>query len=328
MLLIAGVAALLVSSPVELAGGPSDVESLFKIWPGIRDSTEEVFINSSPSVAVWGEGSERRVRTIVAPVEAPWLGHHVLYLEEFIHDDPDQVRRELLLDLQPAEPPAVGVRVRLYSFKQPQRWMHLDRRPKLLTKLARSEVVKAEGCDLFLKREGEQFTGGTGGHDCLDQRDGGRRYAQLRLVIGTDLYWYRRRVLQRKGNELQEEVFGFNWFEMNNARLFECRVEWSASGRKSELHLLARLDLHDQGGRARFVTPDGRKLELALHSEDWPFMTDRDALILMLQDQSQSTPLASAWTDIEADDITINLGWLRVQCASVVPSTDDLWASR
>jgi hypothetical protein len=266
------------------------------------------------------------VRTVVAPVDAPWLGQHVLYLEEFLHDDPDSIRRQLLLDLQPAEPPAVGVRVRLYSFKEPQRWIHLDRRPKLLSALHRAEVVKAEGCDLMLRKEGDQFTGGTVGRDCIDIPDAGRRYVEYRLVIGEDLYWYRRRVLLRKGNEIQEEVFGFNWFEMNDARLFACRVDWSASGRRSDLHLLTRLDLHDQGGRAHFATPDGRRFDLTLHSQDWPFMADRDALILLLQDPAQSAVLASSWTEIDSDDIDIDLGWMTIHCGSMVPNSDDLWA--
>lgn len=324
MLLIAGVAAIVTAGPI--ANG--DVDLLEKLWPGVRDSTEEVFVSSDPGVAAWGEGAERRVRTVVAPVEASWLGPHVLYLEEFLHDDPDGIRRQMLLDLQPAEPPAVGVHVRLYSFKEPQRWTHLNRRPKLLSNLHRADVVKAEGCDLMLRKEGDQFSGGTVGRGCIDIRAGGLRYVEYQALIGEDLYWYRRRVLLRKGNHLQDEVFGFNFFEMNDARLFACRVDWSSTGRKSDLHPLVRLDLHDQGGRAHFVTPDGRKLELALHSQDWPFTADRDALILLLQDQVQNTPLASAWTEIDSDDITINLGWLRIRCGSLVPQRDELWASR
>jgi len=324
MLLLASVAAAVTAGPVL----SSDVESLVKVWPGIRDSTEEVFVSSDPSVSAWGEGAEKRVRTVVAPIEAPWLGKHVLYLEEFLHDDPDAIRRQLLLDLESAEPPAIGVRVRLYAFRQPQRWIHLNRRPKLLTNLHKTEVVKAEGCDLLLRKEADQFTGGTVGRGCLDVRDGGKRYVEYRLVIGEDLYWYRRRVLLRRANDLQEEVFGFNFFELNDARLFACRIDWSSSGRKSDLRALAKLELHDQGGRARFVTPDGRKLELTLHSQDWPFMADRDALILLLQDPVQNVPLASAWTEIDSDEIAINLGWLNIRCGSMVPETDELFAAR
>jgi hypothetical protein len=324
MLLLAGVAAIVTAGPI-ISG---DVDSLEKVWSGVRDSTEEVFVSSDPSVTAWGEGAEKRVRTVVEPVEAPWLGQHVLYLEEFLHDDPESIRRQLLLDLQPAEPPAVGVRVRVYSFKEPQRWIHLNRRPRLLTNLHRTEVVKAEGCDLMLRKEGDQFTGGTVGRSCIDIRDGGARYVDYRLVVGEDLYWYRRRVLLRKADDLQEEVYGFNFFELNDARLFACRVDWSATGKKSDLRPLAKLELHDQGGKARFVTPDGRKLELTLHSQDWPFMPDRDALILLLQDQVQNAPLASAWTEIDSDDIAINLGWLHIRCGSMVPQTDELTASR
>jgi len=179
----------------------------------------------------------------------------------------------------------------------------------------------------MLKKEGDQFTGGTVGRDCIDIREDGRRYVEYQLVIGEDLYWYRRRVLLRKGNELQEEVFGFNWFEMNEARLFTCRVDWSSTGRRSDLRSLTRLDLHDQGGKAYFITPDGRRLELTLHSQDWPFMTDRDALILLLQDPAHKSTLASAWTEIDSDDIAIDLGWLQISCGSMVPSTDELSAS-
>jgi hypothetical protein len=324
MLLLASVAAAVTAGPVT----SSDVEALAKMWPGIRDSTEEVFVSSDPNVSAWGEGAEKRVRTVVAPVEAPWLGQRVLYLEEFLHDDPDSIRRQLLLDLRPAEPPSVGVRVRVYSFKEPQRWIHLNRRPRLLTNLRRAEMVKAEGCDLMLRKDGEQFSGGTVGRGCIDIRDGGKRYVEWRLVIGDELYWYRRRVLLRKGNDLQEEVFGFNFFELNDARLFACRIDWSATGRKSDLQVLAKVELHDQGGKARFATPDGRKLELTLHSQDWPFMADRDALILLVQDEAQTTPLASAWTEIDADDIDINLGWLLISCGSMVPETDELFVSR
>jgi len=75
---------------------------------------------------------------------------------------------------------------------------------KLLSNLHRAEVVKAEGMRSQLKKEGEQFSGGTVGRDCNRHPDGGLRYVEYRAVIGEDLYWYRRRVLLRKGNDLQE----------------------------------------------------------------------------------------------------------------------------
>jgi hypothetical protein len=131
-------------------------------------------------------------------------------------------------------------------------------------------------------------------------------------------------VFRKSDGQLQEEVVGFNWFELNEARLFTCRIEWSSTGQPQELRPFAKLDLHDQGGRARFVTPDGRKLELTLHSRDWPFAADRDALILLLEDQGKDVPFASAWAQMDAEQITLKLGWLQVRCLSVVAESDEV----
>ncbi|HEY6483288.1 MAG TPA: CpcT/CpeT family chromophore lyase [Steroidobacteraceae bacterium] len=320
MLLIAGVAALLAAAP-----GEPDLAALERLWPGIRDSTEQVLAAADASPPAWGD-SEQRIRTVVSKVSLPWLGPHVLYLEEFLHDDPENMRRQLLLQLEAAAPPAVGVRVHLWSFRDPARWVHLDRRAHQLEQLSALDVAPVQGCDLLLKREAEQFTGGTSGRDCIDTRSRPTRYVEYQLLIGEELYWYRRRVLLRAGDELLEEVIGYNWFELNEARLFTCRIDWSGSGKLSDRQPLVRLELQDQGGRARFSTPDGRKLELALHSQDWPFTSDRDALILLLQDPVQGAVLASAWAEIDAEQISIDLGWLQVRCGSLDPDSDELWS--
>ncbi|HZO20940.1 MAG TPA: CpcT/CpeT family chromophore lyase [Steroidobacteraceae bacterium] len=323
MLLMLAVAALATAGP----SGKSDVDALAQIWPGIRDSSEQTFVGTDASVSPWGLGAERRVRTIVAPVSVPWLGAHVLYLEEFLHDEPDTVRRQLLLQLEPVEPPDVGVEVHLFAFRDPHSWVHLDRLPTRVASLRRTDIAPVAGCDLRLKREADQFMGGTLGRHCTDPREGSNRYVDYQLLIGPDLYWYRRRILSKPSEDVLEEVVGFNWFELNDARLFACRVEWSATGRRSDLRPLVRLDLHDQGGIGHFVTPDGRKLELTLHSQDWPFMPDRDALILLVQDQSETTPLATVWTQVDDDEISADLGWLKVSCGSLDPDTDEVWSS-
>ena len=96
--MLALTAALMVA-----AGGPGaeagDVAALERVWSGVRDSSEQVVMSLERGAAMWPQSSERRVRTIVAPVDIAWLGAHVLYLEEFIEDDPQQPRRQLLLQL-------------------------------------------------------------------------------------------------------------------------------------------------------------------------------------------------------------------------------------
>jgi hypothetical protein len=294
-------------------------------WPGVRDSSEQVVLAPDRGPATYSDREELRVRTVVARVQVPWLGLRVLYLEEFLHDNPGAVRRQLLLKIEP-DVQGGGRRVRAfpYTFKNPEHWRQLNRSPRLLQQLKPADIETPAGCDLVLRQEGDQFRGGTTGLDCEDDSKGQSLYVDYRMVIGIDVYWYRRRLLRESDDELVEEVIGYNYFEPNDARLFTCRVQWSVTGKAADLHALTRLDVHDQGGRARFTTPDGRKFELSLHSEDWPFAGDRDALILLLEDASTSIPVASSWTALDARQIAIDLGWMNVRCGPLVPETDEV----
>lgn len=310
-----------------MAAGASDggdVAALQRVWSGVRDSSEQVVMSLDRGGAPWPLLSERRVRTIVAPVKVAWLGAHVLYLEEFLEDDPQQPRRQLLIQLEPLADSAHGVRARLFTFTNARQWTHLNYRPQLLGRLLWKDVVPAAGCDLTLTRSGDQFRGGTLGRHCLDVRSGVARYLDYQLVISADLYWYRRRVRRQSDGVLQQEVIGFNRFEPNEARLYACRVAWSASGKRRDLHPLLTLDLYEGGGRGRFVTPDGRSLELILHGRDWPFAMDRDALILLLQEEGGEAPFTTAWAQMDAQQIALELGWLQVRCGSIAPDSDEL----
>jgi hypothetical protein len=316
--------ALLAVLTAAAAADAGDVGALERLWPGTRDSSEQVVMSVDRGALLWPQSSDRRVRTIVAPVHVAWLGAHVLYLEEFLEDEPQQPRRQVLMQLEPASEAAHTVRVHLYTLVAPLRWIHLNYRPVLAATLQAQDVVPASGCDLLLARSADQFRGGTEGRHCTDVRAGVARYLDLQMVISEDLYWYRRRVLRQSDGELQQEVIGFNRFEPDEARLYACRIAWSASGSARDRHPFVTLDLYEEGGRGHFVTPDGRTLQLTLHGRDWPFAVDRDALLLTLQEAGADSPLATAWAQMDAQQIVLDLGWLAVRCGSIAPDSDEL----
>jgi hypothetical protein len=316
------VAFLAVSVAAAAAADGGDVAALQRLWSGVRDSSEQVVMSLERDPAQWPQTSERRVRTIVAPVSVAWLGEHVLFLEEFLEDDPHDPRRQLLVQLEPGEG-AHAVRARLYTFARPRRWTHLNHRAQLAAALTWTDIVPSSGCDLVLTRSGDQFRGGTLGRRCVDASAPVARYLDYQLLISEDLYWYRQRLLRQSDGELQQEVIGFNRFEPNEARLYACRIAWSASGNRRELRPLLTLDLFEQGGHGRFATPDGRRLELTLHGRDWPFAVG-DALLLLLQEEGGAGPLATAWAQKDAQQIALELGWLEVRCGSIAPDSDEL----
>ena len=304
------------------AGTEADVVALEHAWSGVRDSSEQVVMSAEPSG--WPNTPEQRVRTVVSPVSVAWLGAHLLYLEEFLEDDPEHPRRQLLMQLEPAREGAHAVHVHLFTFRDPRQWLHLGYRPHLAAALVWRDVVSSAGCDLTLTRAGDQFRGGTLGDQCRESAGAGPRYLDYQLVLSSELYWYRRRSYRGPDAQLQQEVIGFDRFEPNEARLYACRVGYSASGAARDLKPLATLDLYEAGGHGRFTTPDGRAFLLTLHGRDWPFAVERDALLLSLQEEGRGTPLATAWAQMDAQQIDLSLEGLEVRCGAIAADSDEL----
>jgi hypothetical protein len=277
------------------------------------DMTEELIATQDEETALGGRIDQQRLQINVRRVSLPWLGTHVLYVEEFPYDEPFELRRRVLLSIEPA--PSGELRVRQFTRRGESQGA---------STLTQAEVESVAGCDLYLKREGGQFRGGTRGQRCLEVEGDERRWIDYRVVVGDGLFWYRQRRLTLPDDELAEEVAGFPHVDLDEARLFNCGVSWSQPRSGNPRKPITNVDLHDRGGRAHFRTPDGRALQLDLHGRDWPLSEGRESLVLTLTDgKSESEPIASSWTSLGAGRVGIEIGWLAIDCAPVVSETGE-----
>jgi hypothetical protein len=316
------MAALALGASANAGNSPASglIGPLVERWTGVFDTAEQMVYGGPNQSDIASDSDDRRVRTIVSPVSLPWLGEHILYFEEFLHEDPDNPRRLLLLRLEPDLSAAKQtVRVRQYTFREPARWLRLYRDADRLKKLTREDLEAIPSCDLRLFREGDHFRGGTSPRSCIVSTGEPGRYVDFQMLIGKGLYWYHKRLLSFTDDELLEETIAFDWFELHEARLFTCRIRWKPETNNGPPLPLSTVDLHDQGGRAKFTTPDGKVYELELHSRDWPFDTNRDALILIVQTPGAPAPLASGWTGLDDSQIAIDLDWMSVSCGPFAP---------
>jgi hypothetical protein len=278
------------------------------------DISEELIAGESNDSPLAPLVEQQRVQINVRRIELPWLGTHVLYVEEYPYDEPFELRRRVLLSIEPQDP-AGTLRIRQFTRKA-------DAGNEAT--LTATDVETVAGCDIYLKREGGQFRGGTHGRKCLEQGASGARWLDYRLVLGEGLFWYRKRTLTLAKDELVEEIAGFPRVDVEEARLFSCGISWASPKDKGPRRLLESVDLHDRGGRARFHTPDGRELLLELHGRDWPLSEGRESLVLILSGgRADSEPIASSWTSLNAARVGIDIGWLAIDCAPVVSETGE-----
>jgi hypothetical protein len=286
---------------------------LAHLWIGSYDITEELITSDTEDSPL--ASPTERVQINVRRVTLPWLGTHVLYVEEFPYDEPFEVRRRVLLSIESERGTQGELRVRQFTRKT---------EASQSAALAPADIESVAGCDIFLKREGAQFRGGTQGRHCLETDGSRRRWIDYRVVIGDRMFWYRKRSLTLPDDEVVLELAGFPHADFDEARLFSCGISWAASKDRVPRRPIEGVDLHDRGGRARFRTPDGRELTLELHGRDWPLSEGRESLILILTDgRADGETIASSWTSLGAARVGIDIGWLAIDCAPVVSETGE-----
>src|SRR5262249_13049620 len=100
-------------------------DALIRLWTGVRDSSEQVAVSPDRTPFAAEDDEPVRVRTVVSRVNLPWLGARVLYLEEFLHDQPGVLRRQLLLRVETETVGARRARVLPYRFKDGEPWQRL-----------------------------------------------------------------------------------------------------------------------------------------------------------------------------------------------------------
>jgi hypothetical protein len=299
-----------------VAAVPDDErDALSELWTGMYDMSEELIIGAAQDSPLAPLTDQTRVQINVRRIQLPWLGTHVLYVEEYPYDEPFELRRRVLLTIEPDVAADGTLHVRQFTRKAD------SGNPATLTA---ADVESVAGCDLYLRREGGQFRGGTRGRACLDTDTAQKRWLDYRVVIGDGLFWYRKRQLALANDELAEEIAGFPHVDLDEARLFSCGISWAAQAEKGKRKVIDSVDLHDRGGRARFRTPDGRELQLELHGRDWPLSEGRESLVLILSGaRADSETIASSWTSLNAARVGIDIGWLAIDCAPVVSETGE-----
>jgi hypothetical protein len=305
-----------LTAPAQGAPATSDAidqrDALAQLWAGMYDMSEELVAGSDAESPLVPMIEQQRIQVNVRRVQLPWLGSHVLYVEEYPFDQPFESRRRLLLSIESA--PDGVLRVRQFTRKN---------EVASSAPLSADALASEPGCDLFLKREGAQFRGGTRHRKCVETSEGEPRWLDYRVVIGDGLFWYRQRKLLISDNELAEEIAGFPHVDSDEARLFSCGISWAGAGTRDRRRALDGVDLHDRGGRVRFKTPDAREFLLELHGRDWPLSEGRESLLLILTDPTTDETVGSSWTSLGAARVGMDLGWLAIDCAPVVSETGE-----
>jgi len=110
----------------------------------------------------------QHIHSIFMPVKMPQVGKHVLYVKQYLDDDPAQIYRQGIYRFK-NNPKEGAIQVDVFSFKnknEADKYKDAHLNPQILQSLSEKDLKSTSGCEVFWKKEGDHFVGYTKENSC------------------------------------------------------------------------------------------------------------------------------------------------------------------
>jgi hypothetical protein len=296
--------------------------ALFLDWfPGRYDNSLQVFW--APEVGVPEDDRHGRIHSIFRPVDLPAFGDHVFYVEQYQDGDPAKVYRQRIYSFM-ADGGEDAIRLKIYTPKDTDRLKGAYRNVGVLKRLSPRNTTTREGCDVFWKRQSNQFVGYMKEGACrfMSQRMGKEIIISDDLILTESEIWISDRAETVNG----EYVFGNKagvHHKLRKIRPFQCwvsRLRGATHGDSGEgkngWTFDNKLWLHDQGGELRMAGGDDfdSDARFILRRMEWPSGTNRSSLVLYVYEGEGDRATSYSWTEYDSERVGLNLRWIQASC--------------
>ena len=305
-----------------LAAGPAaaddaavldkDFRVLMEWFPGVYDNQEQVYFEEEQDVPE--ELRHERIHHVFKKVDLPAFGEDVLYVQQHINDDPAQIYRQRIYVFTPDYDEG-AVRLTIHTPKDTEALIDAHRDPSKLASLTLDDTIVRSGCEVYWKRQSNQFIGYMHDGACSfqSQRSGKRIVIDDDLVLTDSELWISDRAEDEDGNYVFGHPEGIP-HKNRKARRFEC---WVAAQQRDEEWTFRRgLEIYDQGGFVWIETDEDepQRVGLKMRNVEWPYGNNRPSLVLYAYRETADRAVSYAWAEPTAERIGLNLRWMQGSC--------------
>lgn len=289
-----------------------DFRLLMEWFPGVYDNQEQVYFEDEQDVSE--ELRHERIHHVFKRVELPALGDNVMYVQQHLNDDPEQIYRQRLYVFTP-DYAENAIRLTIHTPKDTESLIdaHLD--TSKLEGLTLDDTIIRAGCEVYWKRQANQFVGYMQDNACAfeSQRSGKRIIIDDDLVLTEHELWIHDRAEDEDGNYVFGNKAGIP-HKNRKARRFECWI--AIQQRDEEWTFRQGVEIFDQGGFAWIDTEEDepQKVGMKLRNVVWPYGTNRPSLVLYAYRETAERAVSYAWAEPTAQLIGINLRWMQGSC--------------
>jgi hypothetical protein len=297
--------------------------ALFLSWfEGRFDNDRQVFFDRD--LLTPEEARNGRLHSIFRKVDLPAFGQNVFYVEQYTDNDPAKIGRQRIYVFTPDYDEG-AVRLTIHVPPNPAALAGAWRDPSKLAGLTPAQMTVYPGCDVWWKRQANQFHGYMRANACriASQRSGRTIVVTDDLVLTENEIWIRDAAVDTRGNYVYGNRAGVH-SKLRRVRAFSC---WASvlrgarhgdSGAGQDDWFFTRdVWLHDQGGEAIIRTAEtpAREIRLKLRRVEWPWGSNRPSLTLYVHEGANERAVSYAWGEYDAERLGLNLRWLQVSCS-------------
>ena len=284
---------------------PSELPQLMTLFAGEFDNFEQVHKEKEDKVAEIHE----HIHSIFAPVSLPAFGANVLYVKQYMDGNTKKIYRQRLYNF--VDDAAEGaVRLDIYSFAVDSLYDDAHLKPEKLANVTPATLTNTPGCAVYWKKTDDKFIGYMKDKACnfVSKRSGKRVFITDSLLLNSNQLWIRDEATDEDG----KYVFGHKGHIPHKLKRCHFYKGWFAlekAGLPDDYESTHDLMLHDQGGRQRLMTKDGKPMKYTLELAHVVYGKDQTVLKLALYEEGNPKAIDYTWTSPGAGLIGINMRW-------------------
>ncbi|MDJ0655630.1 MAG: chromophore lyase CpcT/CpeT [Xanthomonadales bacterium] len=295
-----------------------DLKTFMAMFPGEYDNNNQVMFAEEAGVPE--DSRHERLHHYFVPVEMPALGDHIVFVQQYIHNDPTNVYRVRLYRFT-ADYEENAIRLAIFRPSDAAAITGAHEDPGLLDKVGPDDFVNLPGCDVFWVREADHFRGYMKPGACTikSRRDGRIIVIDDDLLLTRDQIWISDRAEYEDGSYAFGNKAGIP-HKNTRVRHFQCWVAIQHQD-SDQWFFKPAIALHDQGGVEELVTDEEtpRTFYLRMARPVWPSGNNKPSTVVYVhgqnEDGSMGDSISYSWGAYDAERVGINLKMLNLQAS-------------
>ncbi len=285
----------------------NDMLQMLSIFEGEFDNFQQVYKQKEDKV----KDVHEHIHSIFKKVNFAPLGNNVFYVIQYMDGDTTKIYRQRMYAFAENKKEN-AISLNIYTFKTDSLFYYSNVHPERLAKLTIDDIKPVEGCQVYWKKQGDNFVGYMPPKLCnfISKRSGKKIYATDSLMLNKDEIWIRDEAFDSIGTRIygrEDKVH----HKLKRCHFYKGWLLLEKAGLKDEYHSMRNLIWHDQGKRQRLFLEDGKPTKYEVELAAVVYGKGLEVLKIAVYEVGVSKAIMYAWASPGAKNIGVNLRWLQ-----------------